>query len=122
MGERITVTTYPGASESVRIFSCDRSLTGQEIERYPTLESASGNGPAQVLARRLFGLGIASVGVYSNVVTVDADAAKWAVLEPQVVHAIEHLYEYYGDEAGWSPTARAAMGVSVRAPKEVAAE
>ena len=31
-------------------------------------------------------------------VTVEAPAAAWAELEPKVVHTIEHLFEYYGDE------------------------
>lgn len=122
MGQRITVKTHPGASPSVRIFSCNRTLTGQAIERYPTLESAAGNEPAQVLARRLFALGVTSVGVYSNVVTVETDPTRWDEVEPAVATAIEHLFEYYGDEAGWSPAARESMGVPVRAPKEATAE
>jgi len=122
MGQRITVTARPGAAEHVRIFDANRSLTGMEIERYPDLASASGNEPPQVLARRLFALGAQSVGVYSNVVTVEAPAERWAELEPGMVDAIEHLFEYYGDEAGWSPAAREAMGVPVRAPKEVVPE
>jgi hypothetical protein len=122
MGQRITVTVRPGASADVRIFDTNRSLTGMEIERYPDLAAAVGNEPTQVLARRLFGLGAQSVGVYSNVVTVEAPADRWSDIEPAMVDAIEHLFEYYGEEAGWSPAAREAMGVPVRAPKEVVPE
>lgn len=122
MGQRITVTARPGAAENVRIFDTNRSLTGMEIERYADTEAAAGNEPTQVLARRLFGLGAQSVGIFSNVVTVEAPAERWAELEPGMIDAIEHLFEYYGDEAGWSPAAREAMGVTVRAPKEVVPE
>lgn len=122
MGQRITVTARPGAAENVRIFDTNRSITGQELERYTSLESAAGNEPPQILARRLFALGAETVGIFSNVVTVEAPAAQWGSIEPGMVDAIEHLFEYYGDEAGWSPAAREAMGVPVRAPKEAAAE
>jgi hypothetical protein len=46
------------------------------------------------------------VTVYSNVVTVEAPAAAWADLEPKITFAIEHLFEFYGDDAGWSFAAR----------------
>lgn len=122
MGQRITVTVRPGAAEHVRIFDTNRTLTGMEIERYPDLESAAGNEPPQVLARRLFELGAQHVGIYSNVVTVEAPADQWESIEADMVEAITHLFEYYGDEAGWSPAAREAMGVPVRPPKEAVAE
>jgi len=122
MGQRITVTARPGAADNVRIFDTNRTLTGQEIERYASLEAAAGNEPPEVLARRLFALGAETVGIFSNVVTVEAPADQWASIEPGMIDAIEHLFEYYGDEAGWSPAAREAMGVPVRTPKEVVAE
>ena len=65
-----------------------------------------GQRPPDVLARRLFDLGAQRVTIYSNVVTVEAPAAAWAELEPKAVHTIEHLFEYYGDDAGWSFEAR----------------
>jgi hypothetical protein len=122
MGQRITVTSRAGASPRVRIFDCNRTLTGQEITRFPTAESASSSEPPAVLARRLFTLGASSVSIFSNVVTVDAEPAAWDTLLPQAEHAIEHLFEYYGDEAGWSPDALTAMGITVRTPKETVAE
>jgi hypothetical protein len=44
--------------------------------------------------------------VYSNVVTVEAPVDAWPDLEPKIVFTIEHLFEFYGDDAGWSFAAR----------------
>jgi len=106
MGQPITVTARAGASPSVRLFDCNRSLTSMAIERYASAENAGGDRPPDVLARRLFELGASSVTVYSSVVTVEAPAERWAELEPKVIDTIEYLFLYYGDNAGWSPEAR----------------
>jgi hypothetical protein len=108
MGQPITVTVRAGAAPEVRFFECDRSLTGMAIEVY-TADSegaASGSRPPDVLARRLLDAGAEKVTIYSNVVTVEAPPDIWAELEPKVTHTIEHLFEFYGDEAGWSFEAR----------------
>ena len=118
MGQQITVTTRPGASPSVRLFDLNRSLTGLEIERYHSVEATTGDRPPDVLARRLFDLGATQVTIYSSVVTVEAPPERWAELEPQVTQTIEHLFGYYGDDAGWSPQARQALGIEVKAPPE----
>ena len=76
------------------------------IETYTSADDAAGARPPDVLARRLFDLGATKVTVYSNVVTVEAPAAAWAELEPKVTFTIEHLFEFYGDDAGWSFAAR----------------
>jgi hypothetical protein len=106
VGQPITVSARPGAHPGVRFFDLDRSLTGMAIERYPSADHARGDRPPDVLARRLFDLGATSVTVYSNVVTVEAPAPAWATIEPRALHAIAHLFEYYGDDAGWSAAAR----------------
>lgn len=112
MGQRITVESWPGATDTTRIFSCDRSLTGMAIERYPAPDSAVGGArPPDVLARRLFDLGATSVTVYSSEVTVEAPAGAWAELEPKARFTIEHLFEFYGDDAGYSKAALASVGV-----------
>jgi hypothetical protein len=87
------------------MFDLNRSLTGMALEVYPEPDAANGERPPDVLARRLFGMGAKRVSVYSNVVTVEADAGAWDDLEAKVVHTLEHLFEYYGDDAGWSPEA-----------------
>jgi hypothetical protein len=105
MGQPITVSVRSGARAEVRIFDLDRSLTGMALEVYPSPAQAVGERPPDVLARRLFDLGASQVSVYSNVVTVEADANAWADIEAKAVHTLEHLFEYYGDDAGWSPEA-----------------
>lgn len=122
MGQEITVTPRHGASPSVMIFDCNRSITGMAIERYGSLEDTAGDRPPDVLARRLFDLGATRVTVYSSAVTVEAPAERWGELEGQVEHAIQHLFGYYGDEAGWSPDALRAIGVEPVLPPEPAAE
>jgi hypothetical protein len=105
MGQPITVSVRKGARPEVRFFDLNRSLTGMALEVYATPDVAVGDRPPDVLARRLFDLGASQVSVYSNVVTVEATAEVWPDLEAKVVHTLEHLFEYYGDDAGWSPEA-----------------
>jgi len=106
MGQPITVTVRTGAAPDVRFFSCNRSITGMAIEVYDSAAAADGERPPDVLARRLFDLGASKVTVYSNVVTVEALPGLWPDLEPKAVFTIEHLFEFYGDDAGWSFAAR----------------
>src|SRR5262249_8719000 len=107
MGQPITVTMREGAAPDVRFFECNRSLTGMAIEVYTSESPAlSGNKPPDVAARRLVEAGATKVTIYSNIVTVEAPASAWAELEPKAVHILEHLFEFYGDDAGWSFEAR----------------
>jgi len=121
MGQPITVSVRTGSRPEVRMFDLNRSLTGMALEIYPSASSerVAGTRPPDVLAKRLFDLGAVHVSIYSNVVTVDAPAAAWAALEAKVVFTIEHLFEYYGDDAGWSP---AALGLPEPPPAAAAAE
>ena len=111
MGQEITVNARAGASPNVRIFDCNRSLTGMEIERYGSMAEAKGRRPPDVLAARLLGLGATHVTVYSSDVIVEAPAEKWGGLEPKIIEAIEHLFGFYGEGAGWSDENLRAMGV-----------
>jgi hypothetical protein len=108
MGQPITVTGRAGASPSVWIFDLNRSITGMAIEKYSSADEAKDRGarPPDVLALRLFEAGADHVTIYSNTVTVEAPADRWAELEPKATYLIEHLFEYYGDDAGWSFEAR----------------
>ena len=110
MGQPITVTARSGASPSVWMFDLNRSLTGMAIE-------ARAGRPPDVLAKRRLAAGGEHVTVYSNTVTVEAPADRWPELEPKAVFLIEHLFEYYGDDAGWSFEAR---GVEAPPPLDVA--
>jgi len=111
MGQEITVTARPGASPSVRMFDCNRSITGMAIERYESREGITAGRPPDVLARRLFDLGAEKVTVYSNDVVVEAAPDAWPELELKVVEAIERLFGFYGDDAGWSDDALRTLGV-----------
>jgi hypothetical protein len=104
MGQSITVTVRAGARPSTRFFELNRSITGMDIERYAVRPPNSAQRPPDVAARRLFDLGASAVTVYSSMISVEAD--DWAALEPKVVHTLEHLFNYYGDDAGWSFDAR----------------
>jgi hypothetical protein len=106
MGQPITVSVRAGARPEVRFFDTNRSLTGMAIETYRAADPPDGQRPPDVLARRLFDLGATLVTVYSNVVTVEAPSEKWAQIEAKATHTVEHLFEYYGDDAGWSFEAR----------------
>ncbi len=107
MGQPITVTVRAGAAPNIRFFECNRSLTSMAIEAYTAdSETLAGPKPPDVLAKRLIEAGAEKVTIYSNVVTVEAPAEAWAVLEPKAVFTMEHLFEFYGDDAGWSFEAR----------------
>src|SRR5438477_4939393 len=105
MGQPITVTIREGSRPEVRFFEANRSITGMAIELYANRDAAVGDRPPDVLARRLFDLGATKITVYSSVVTVEAPPEKWEKILPDVTRTIEHLFIYYGDEAGWSPEA-----------------
>ena len=114
MGQFITVTVRTGASPSVRIFDLNRSLTGMAIERYPSIDDVKegGDRPPDVLARRLFDLGAdRGDGVLERGGGHRARRSGGPTLEPKVVETIEHLFGYYGDDAGWSPESLRAIGV-----------
>jgi hypothetical protein len=98
MGQEITVTARAGASPTVRIFDCNRSITGMAIESYPSLEDTAGG------------------------VTVEAPEDRWPTLEGQVEETIQHLFGYYGDDAGWSPDSLRAIGVEPIFPPEPAGD
>ena len=107
MGQPITVTVRAGAAPNIRFFECNRSLTSMAIEVYTSAsENLSGLRPPDVLAQRLLNAGATKVTIYSNVVTVEAPEAAWADLEPKAQFTLEHLFEFYGDDAGWSFEAR----------------
>ena len=108
MGQPIAVTARRGASPTVRLFDLNRSLTGMAIERYSSADQARARGgrPPDVLAARLLEAGAALVTVYSSSVIVEAPTERWGELETKATYLIEHLFEYYGDDAGWSFEAR----------------
>lgn len=93
MGQPVAVTqTSAGAPGRVR-FEINRSITGMGHERYASVAEATGEKPAAVLARSLFGTGkVTAVHVFSNIVTVDvADVANSAGLSD----ILRDMYKYW---------------------------
>jgi hypothetical protein len=93
MGQPITVVRKPTSRPGVVRFEINRSLTGMAHERYRSAEAAAGERPPDVLARRLFERGdVASVHVYSNVITVSlAEGADGEGIK----ELIEELFIHY---------------------------
>ena len=102
MGQPITVSMRSGARPDVRFFDSNRSLTGMAIEVYTAASGAEGQRPPDVLARRLLEAGATKVTIYSNVATVEAPPEIWPELEGRATYLIEHLFEFYRADAGWS--------------------
>ena len=107
MGQPITVTVRAGAAPDIRFFECNRSLTGMAIEVYTAdSEALVGAAPARraraAAARRRRDQG------HDLLQRRDGRGAGRGVgrARAQGVFTIEHLFEFYGDDAGWSFEAR----------------
>lgn len=111
MGEPITVKVHEGTNPSVRTFTADRSITAMAIEEYQSIEDTAKGRPPDVLAKRLLESGADYVTIYSNVVTVTSQS--WDTLAEKAKYLVEHLFEYYGDDAGWADEALAKDGVVI---------
>ncbi|MDQ3575008.1 MAG: NifU N-terminal domain-containing protein [Actinomycetota bacterium] len=93
MGQPVTVVEKPSLKPGVARFEINRSLTGMGHERYRSAAEAAGDRPPDVLARRLFEHGgVASVHVYSNVITVELAAGGSA---EGLQELIEELFIHY---------------------------
>ena len=93
MGQPITVEEKPSATPGVVRFELNRSLTGMGHERYASREDASGDRIVDELVRRMFDTGkVASLHVYSNVVTVDLAKGMDSTGLAGVIH---DLFIYY---------------------------
>lgn len=93
MGQPVAVTQTPAGVPGRVRFEINRSITGMGHERYASVAEATGEKPAAVLARSLFGTGkVTAVHVFSNIVTVDvADAANNAGLSD----ILRDMYQYW---------------------------
>jgi hypothetical protein len=93
MGQPITVEEKPSATPGVVRFELNRSLTGMGHERYPSRDAATGDRIVDELARRLFDTGrVASLHIYSNVITVDLAKGQTSAGMADVIH---QLFIYY---------------------------
>lgn len=102
MGQDITATKIDSGTKSSHIYSLDRSLTGMENTVYDDPEMVvDPKSGADVLAKRLLDIGVESVAIYSNVVTVNCEPEVYSRIEKQVDNIIANLFRFYGDDAGW---------------------
>jgi len=97
MGQLITVTERIGARPGVIVFELNRSLTGMGHERFKRGDRPEGPRPVDELARRLLAeTGVATIHIYSNVVTVEMASGS----EGQaggLGEIIRNLFIYYGE-------------------------
>lgn len=106
MGQDITVTHLPSGNADTQIYSLNRSLTGMEIIVFDDVDMVvDTNDASSVLAHRLLELGVESVSIYSNVVTINCDATLFSKIEARVSETIENLFRFYGEDAGWAAPA-----------------
>jgi hypothetical protein len=101
MGQLVAVTERPSSTRGQVRFELNRSLTGMGHEHYSSPDEASGDRPADVLARRLFDTGqVDAVHVYSNIVTVELSRLG----DPQpLTDVVRTLYRYW--QPGMQPPA-----------------
>jgi hypothetical protein len=93
MGQPVAVVEKPSATPGLVRFEANRNLTGMGHDRYPTYESAIGNRPSAVLARRLFDSGkVASVHIFGNMITVSMLPGYQPTGLEEIVN---NLYTYY---------------------------
>lgn len=93
MGQPIEVTSHPGSTRSIRIFSINRSLSGMRIETYADPARAPGERWVDEMARRLGALGATRVTIYAG--SIVAEAPDWSGLTDPAEEAIRGLYIYY---------------------------
>lgn len=92
MGQPITVVEKPSSRPGVIRFEINRSITGMGHEHYRSLADATGDRPADRLARVLLEYpGVQGVHVNSNIITLDVRGSSTAGLK----EAIESLFLYY---------------------------
>ena len=93
MGQPVAVVEKPMSDPNLVRFELNRSLTGMGHETYRRNDDIPGERPPDVLARRLLERsGIASVHIYSNIVTVTLEPGA----SPDGIQdIIEKLYIHY---------------------------
>lgn len=105
MGQDISFQALESGRNSTHIYSLNRSLTGMEIISYSDPEfDVDINSGADVLAKSLLGLGVDSVSIYSNVVTISCDYDRFQNLKQKIEDSLLNLFRFYGENANWEPT------------------
>ncbi len=93
MGQLVGVVEKPSATPGVVRFELNRSLSGMGHERFVSLLDADGHTPSSSLARELLATGkVASVHIYSNIVTVDLEKGFDA---DGLADIVREMYRYW---------------------------
>lgn len=93
MGQSINVVEKSGSTPGVTRFELNRSLTSMAHLRYRKGDDISGGRPPDELARRLIATGkVATVHMYSNVVTVELMPFQSTV---GMIDIVRGLYTHY---------------------------
>ncbi len=93
MGQSINVVEKSGSAPGVARFELNRSLTSMAHLRYDQGDDISGARPPDELARRLLATGkVATVHMYSNVVTVELRPFQSTA---GLIDVVRRLYTHY---------------------------
>ena len=93
MGQMVAVTQKPSSSPGNVRYELNRALTGMGHEHYSSAAEATGNRPADELARRLFATDqVDAVHIFSNMVTVEL--ARGGDATP-LAGIVRTLYQYW---------------------------
>lgn len=93
MGQLVGVTEKQSATPGIVRFELNRTLSGQGHERFRSVLDAYGPSPSAALARLLFGTGkVASVHVYSNIITVDLEKGYES---DGLADVVRNMYQYW---------------------------
>lgn len=93
MGQMVAVTEKPSSTPGIVRYELNRALTGMGHEHYNSPDEATGDRPADELARRLFATGqIDSVHVFSNMLTVELARGGNPGPLPEIIRT---LYQYW---------------------------
>lgn len=96
MGQDITVEQLPSADKSTFVYSLNRSLTGMETYSYLNVADVpDDNDPANLLSKKVLDLGVESVSIYSNVVTVKCDSSKFSSIKTNLEETMQTLFRFY---------------------------
>ena len=100
MGQDISFTKVDSGNESTHIYSLNRSLTGMEIISYSDPDfNVDANSGADVLAKQPLDLGVDSISIYSNMVTINFEKEDFEKINSQVEELIVNVFRFYDEQA-----------------------
>lgn len=93
MGQLVGVVEKPSTAPGVVRYELNRTLSGMGHERFVSLLDTDGATPSSSLARQLLSTGkVASVHIYSNIVTVDLEKG---CTSDGLADIVREMYRYW---------------------------